>query len=209
MKSIFEWLWKLRYEGYAKRLRSSRIDKIGDTLLEFGRVNDGRVLPLILPFLTHTEPFVRWCAVSSLLERKEAYIVEPLLNAYSMETDPFVRLWMAVVLANLGRADGMETIFDDIALVDADGKEDWDGAEQIWLAIGNLGKTAMPYLEKSISHPTPVVRWITVNTFGEIDDERIDNLLEKVQYDEHETVRTEAKRLLEEQEYFRSRQNRK
>lgn len=209
MKTIFDWLWKIRYEGYAKRLRSSRIDKVGNTLLELGQVRDSRFLPLIFPFLMHPEPSVRWCAVSSLLERKEAIIVEPLLNSYSIETEPFVRLWMAVVLANLGRVDGMNTIFKDIALVDAEGKEDWDGAEQIWVAIGSLGKSAMPYLEKDIFHPTPVVRWIIVNTFREIDDDRIESLLEKVKNDEDESVRVEVKRLLEELEYFRSRQDRK
>jgi len=199
MKTIFDWWQERKFEQYAKRLKSPQVDKVGYTLHELGRVKDRRALPLILPMLRHSQPSIRWSAVVALLERRETSIGESLLSAYSAETDPFVRMWMAVGLAHFGRTEGMETIFDDIALLDAEGIEDWDSAPSIVEYIAyDLGEKALPYLSKGLIHPNSAVRWVAVMTLGELDSLLAQELLLTARNDLDTHTREEVKHYLKE-----------
>lgn len=193
MKVILEWWRERKFEQYARRLKSPEVLRVCAAIEGLGQIKDDRALQLILPFLWHTDSLLRWCVVNTLLERKEPFDVEPLLSAHSTETDPFLRMWMAVCLAHHGRTEGMETVFDDIALVDAEGKGDWDSAPSITEYISNdLGKKALPYLSKGLAHPNSTARWVAVMTLGEMDSPLAHEMLLLAKNDPDAHIREEV-----------------
>jgi len=168
---MFSFITALRMKWLAYRLRSTDLNILSRAIHGLGQLKDPRVVSLLLPFLDAPSPSVRYATAGALGNTGEKAAIDPLFTAHSVETDAFVKLQMAIALVNLGDLSSFASLVADVVTIDEEGKEDWDGAEQIAYEIAkNFDTKALSVLEDSISHPNHTVRWISVMALGDIQD---------------------------------------